>query len=96
MNKQEYAEYQQSVRDFFRENDINGFSHTGEPFFSWSPCECCGSSLGGDRYTVTAWKFGKSATIKITVCADCLYYEAYGQLDDTAMEEIESVRRVRS
>ena len=24
--------------------------HSHEGSFSWSPCECCGSSLGGDRY----------------------------------------------
>lgn len=23
--------------------------------FSWSPCECCGSRLGGDRYAVSVW-----------------------------------------
>lgn len=25
----------------------------GEPWFSWRPCLCCGSSLGGDRYDGT-------------------------------------------
>jgi hypothetical protein len=23
-----------------------------EPYFSWHPCEACGSTLGGDRYDV--------------------------------------------
>jgi hypothetical protein len=23
--------------------------------FSWSPCDCCGSRLSGDRYAVTLW-----------------------------------------
>jgi len=23
--------------------------------FSWSPCECCGSTLGGDRFAVSMW-----------------------------------------
>ena len=23
--------------------------------FSWSPCETCGSTLGGDRYAVSVW-----------------------------------------
>lgn len=27
-----------------------------EPHFSWSACGVCGSSLGGDRETVTAWR----------------------------------------
>ena len=26
-----------------------------EPWFSWSPCQGCGSHLGGDRYPVTLW-----------------------------------------
>ena len=26
-----------------------------EPWFSWSPCEGCGSSLGGYREHATAW-----------------------------------------
>lgn len=28
----------------------------GEPdrFFSWSPCDCCGDTLGGERYSVRA------------------------------------------
>jgi hypothetical protein len=25
-----------------------------DPFFSWSPCHCCGDSLGGDRYECEA------------------------------------------
>ena len=27
--------------------------------FSWSPCECCGSRLGGDRYAVSVWREAK-------------------------------------
>jgi len=23
--------------------------------FSWSPCECCSSHLGGDRFAVSVW-----------------------------------------
>jgi hypothetical protein len=23
--------------------------------FSWSPCECCDSRLGGDRFAVSVW-----------------------------------------
>lgn len=26
-----------------------------EGYFSWSSCDGCGSTLGGDRYTATAW-----------------------------------------
>lgn len=27
-----------------------------EPWFSWSPCEVCGSRLGGNREAVAFWK----------------------------------------
>jgi hypothetical protein len=27
-----------------------------EEYFSWSPCEVCGSRLGGNRYPCAAWK----------------------------------------
>jgi hypothetical protein len=30
---------------------VDGGEHVG---FSWKPCECCGSHLGGDRYSLTA------------------------------------------
>jgi len=26
-----------------------------EPWFSWQPCDGCGSTLGGDREYATAW-----------------------------------------
>lgn len=27
---------------------------TLDPHFSWSPCDCCGDTLGGDRYECEA------------------------------------------
>ena len=30
-----------------------------EPHFSWSPCDGCGSSLGGDRYDYIAYQIRK-------------------------------------
>jgi hypothetical protein len=27
-----------------------------EEYFSWRPCEVCGSKLGGNRYPCAAWK----------------------------------------
>jgi hypothetical protein len=32
---------------------LDGDSDTRE--FSWTPCETCGSTLGGDRYAVSVW-----------------------------------------
>lgn len=35
--------------------DANAMEDT-EPWFSWSPCEWCGSPLGGDREYAVAWQ----------------------------------------
>lgn len=32
-----------------------------EPSFSWSPCDACGSMLGGDRYEYVAYEIRKEA-----------------------------------
>ncbi len=59
----------------------------GEPSFSWSPCDCCGSHLGGDRYDVIGWFKGARAggyTDEFQwsghICPDCLRYLANGDL----------------
>lgn len=60
----------------------------GEPHFSWRRCECCGSTLGGNRhYAHGRDKDGR--LIHLGVCEDCLMYLNYGQLDDASMIEIE-------
>lgn len=38
------------VSDNTNANDENGDGDTGIDEFSWSPCHCCGSHLGGSRY----------------------------------------------
>jgi len=53
----------------------------GEPYFSWSPCECCGSHLGGDRHPAHGLiKGGKldGKLVHMDVCTDCLFYLANG------------------
>jgi hypothetical protein len=61
-NKAEYAQYEADVAEFIAREGISFLStgtvdmlhahseeDTGEPWFSWSPCECCGCMLGGNR-----------------------------------------------
>jgi hypothetical protein len=60
-----------------------------EPFFSWSPCDCCGSHLGGNREHATGYNRKAKEISKYTICEDCVYYAEYGRLDDTTMNEIE-------
>lgn len=47
-----------------------------EPYFSWSVCECCGSTLGGDRYEFTGivGKIHSSERIELSCCVDCFGY----------------------
>lgn len=97
MNKADYAEYETRVKCFFENEGIANLSRISEPeqedypdpYFSWSPCECCLRRLGGDRVDCHGWN---PTTKKIcgpySICVDCEYYAAYGRLDDTTMMEI--------
>jgi hypothetical protein len=59
-----------------------------EPFFSWRRCDCCGTSLGGNREHATGYNPTTKEIQEYTVCEDCIYYAAYGQLDDQTMLEV--------
>ena len=48
-----------------------------EGVFSWSPCESCGSSLGGTRYSAHAFDKG-GRLYHLEICCDCLLYHANG------------------
>ena len=66
-----------------------------EPHFSWSHCESCGSTLGGNRYA--AHGIEKDGSLNhFEVCEDCLYFLNYGQLDDQSMIEIEHMLDARN
>ena len=52
-----------------------------EPGFSWSPCDCCGSSLGGDRHPAHG-RSKDDSLIHLDVCTDCLFYINYGDLPE--------------
>ena len=60
-----------------------------EGCFSWSPCEGCGSSLGGNRYPAHG-RDANDEIVHFSICVDCLYFLNYGQLDDTSMAEMET------
>jgi len=62
---------------------------TGEPWFSWSPCQCCGCHLGGNREYLYA-RDRRNRIVQFTICEDCVYYIEYGRLDDTTMARVEA------
>lgn len=67
-----------------------------EAYFSWRPCECCGSNLGGNRVIASGYCPKPNGSIsgmggecfEYEICEDCVYYATYGQLDDMTMIEI--------
>jgi len=94
MNKTEYKQYENKVADFMEGEGITNLSTISdengnvEPYFSWSSCDCCGSMLGGNRYDCNGWNPRVKEIQEYTVCADCVYYAEYGQLDDMTMMDI--------
>jgi hypothetical protein len=94
MTKAEYADYQETMREFFSHglcnlstvSDENG---TIEPYFSWRPCEVCRSHLGGDRYDCNGFNEQTGEIEEYSACQDCVYYAEYCRLDDMTMWEIE-------
>lgn len=69
--------------------DPNAEWPEGEAWFSWSPCECCKSHLGGDREYLYAHNT-TDELVQFTICEDCVYFINYGRLDDTTMMRVES------
>lgn len=88
----DYQEYQKQVASFLADNRVQVGCHgpydsRSEPFFSWSPCECCQRNLGGNRETYS-FSTLEQETFNAAICTDCVYYLAYGQLDDLTMLEL--------
>lgn len=99
MTKQEYADYRERFFRFMEREFIEVFSteldpETGDcpdPHFSHSPCEVCRRPLGGNRYKCVARQAESVGGLffRFDACEDCVYFEAYGRLDDMTMLEIE-------
>ncbi len=66
--------------------DINAMQEAlyqvDEPSFSWSQCDSCGSTFGGDRYSAHGipldFKPGDDSIIHMEICVDCLCAWANG------------------
>jgi hypothetical protein len=51
--------------------------------FSYQNCDCCGSELGGDRFSAHSLTSNNPATADIIhwdICVDCLHYLANDEL----------------
>lgn len=56
--------------------------------FSWSQCDSCGTTLGGDRHTAHGWdSSGKvpaaDCLFHLSICTDCLLFHANGDEPET-------------
>ena len=101
MNKADYKEYEKQVAAFFDDNALRNLSpkyedlgdgehgDIVEPSFSWSACECCGSTLGGDKYEADGYSEKHGVMEFDTICVDCIYYAEYGKLDDMTMLDMQ-------
>lgn len=87
MTRLEYAAFRASFDAFMRREGIANLSTDGETeaFFSWRPCECCGTPLGGNRENAMGYNPTTKEVQSYTVCTDCVYYAAMGCLDDESM-----------
>ena len=87
MTRAEYDAFVTAVCSFYSREGVSDFSCRADccPSFSWQPFDCCRRPLGGDRHEVTAYHEGSRSAVSFSVCEDCVYFAAYGRLDDTTM-----------
>ena len=92
MTRDEYTAYEERFRQFMETEGIENLSpeSENEPYFSWHFCDCCGSRLGGYREDYIGYcREDDEVMGPYSICTDCVYYAAYGRLDDMTMREIE-------
>jgi hypothetical protein len=81
MNNEEYTEHINAMRAFYEREEIDELVDIdAEPYFSWSSCDCCQSSLGGDRYEVAGFRLNKREKHEYSICVDC-YLAVNGVLE---------------
>jgi len=75
MNYKEYCEYQKRVEEFFQQQGISNLSPVSENEFSTLPCDCCGTTLAGQRIEANGYN-PKTKEIQTydNICCDCIYY----------------------
>lgn len=79
--------YLEQCKDCPRDIDYEaGVSYTDEPSFSWSACDTCGSTLGGNREVGHAWVHINDVLgdviVHLSCCTDCVVFIANGDLPE--------------
>lgn len=98
MTTSEYGDYEARVAAFFQKEGLNCLSRqqsddkdeeSSEPVYHSTPCDVCGDRHAGDRVTMSGFNpTTKEIQDCYSVCCDCEYYIAWGQLDDMTMMEM--------
>lgn len=71
------ADFQRGMSGF----EILATDIDDEGCFSWSPCDVCGSKLGGTRYGAKLCSPGADRNeVNVRVCIDCVVFYANGDL----------------
>jgi len=67
----EFERHLQLAREFIESEQLNAihFPDIPQEFFSWEPCECCHSKLGGSRYEIKG--IGDEGWYLYLVCVEC-------------------------
>lgn len=81
MTDEEYDAFTAKVDEFLRRRDVVAYYPDEErEEFSWRPCDCCGSKLGGARTACTGLTKQK-VMLEASMCDDCVEYNVNGYLD---------------
>ena len=64
-------------------DDAEGQTILDEGRFSSSPCDSCGSTLGGDRFCAHGFDAETNALYHLLICVDCMQFHANGTLPET-------------
>lgn len=75
------SNHDMTLADFNAAYDACKISHH-EASFSWSACEVCGSTLGGDRYAWHAITSDGELLHRDNACTDCVLYLGNGDVPE--------------
>lgn len=97
MTWSQYRQYGEMVAAFLEREDIESLAAIYHPnttdldnesHFSHRRCECCNRPEAGKRFKAAGYNPETKEVLEYDICWDCLYYAAYGQLDDVTMREM--------
>ena len=91
MNATDYQDYLTRIADFEKREQIPTanlapVNQQADPWFSWRECECCHRPEGGNREYYSAVR-PDGEIVKFALCEDCIYFAAYGQLENLWEDE---------